>query len=148
LSQSGAYLEGTYDISNGEFGYFYTESDTQADLGNYCLQTYGFAGAESLGGAYSYGYSIADAGFYDTYTVAGGNNVTLGINIDLSGSLFADNSGGDAYAYVEFRIGESPYGSEIYAVDHVVEGSSQSDWSHADTLLFEGLNMGDEKWRS
>lgn len=145
LSQSNVSLDGSYEISNGESGHFYTESDAKADVDSYCLQTYGSARAESYGGAYSYGYSMADAGFYDTYTVTSGNNVTLGININLSGSSFVDNSGGYASASVEFGIGESRYGNEMYKVGHSVEGmSSDSTWSHTDTFLLEGLNTGDE----
>ena len=146
LSESTADVEGNYDISNGENGYFSAESYAKADLtdkNRYKLQTYGFANANAGGGAFSYGYSQTGVGIFDTYTVTDGDNVTLGFNIRISGDLYADGSGGTAYSSIEFMIGDTQYGGERYST--LQELSSGSNiWNFTYTHAISGLIAGSE----
>ena len=146
ISESTSDIEGTYDISNGENGYFSAESYAKADLtdkNNYKLHANGFANADAGGGAFSYGYSQTGVGIFDTYTVTDGDNVTLGFNIRISGDLYADGSGGTAYSSIEFMIGDTQYGGERYSTLQELYSGSHT-WNFTYTHEISGLSAGSE----
>ena len=146
IAESTANIEGTYDISTGEDGYFSAESYAKTDLtdkNRYKLHTYGFANADAGGGAFSYGYSQTDAGVFDTYTVESGNDVTLGFNVRISGDLYAEDLGGSAYSSIEFMIGDTQYGGERYNTFQELYSGSHT-WNFTYTHEISGLSTGSE----
>ena len=154
-SYSSAYVHGSYEINDEEGGSFGADSIAQGDL--YSLHVESYANAEAWGGygggeSGVYADAGSDAGFYDTYTVTG-DNVTMGIDIALSGSLFADGWETNNWSYFGFIISkdEGYYGSDVYEAGAKLynynNGFYEGDvWSSTGELTADDFEQQDENW--